>query len=87
MAIEGTVGGSELGPTVDAEGVPIEAGDTVTVVHMDEPLLQYLVGQQAVVEWVQDVFPFSQVFIVIGTEGQPGWTPISTFSAWVKKVS
>lgn len=73
--------------TVDAEGVPLAAGDTVRIVHMDDPILSFFVGMEATVEWVQEVPPFQQVFIVVGTEGQPGWQPISTFSAWVKKVS
>lgn len=73
--------------TCDAEGVPLQAGDKVRIVHMDDPLLAFFVGMDATVEWAQEVAPFAQVFIVVGTEGQPGWQPISTFSAWVKKVS
>lgn len=97
MSIEGTVGGSETGPTVDANGVTLTGqvrdpanwdtivtpGDQVKVVHMDDPNLQQYLGVVGECEWVQDTFPFSQVFLVFS---DPTLTPLSTFSAWVQKV-
>lgn len=82
--IEGTVGGSVDGPTRDADGIAIAAGDQVEVVHMDDPQLSRFVGHVAEVEWVQDTFPFSQVFLVFQDES--GLEPLSSFSAWVRKV-
>ena len=69
--------------TCDAEGVPIVANDTVKVIHMDDGLLSHYVGQQAHVEWVQDVWPFCQVVL---TFPDTDLAAMSTFSKWVRKV-
>lgn len=86
--IEGTYGGSESGPTADVDGTALADGDRVTLVHQEAAEYQWLVGKDAIAEWVQDVFPFSQVFLNFqGVPGNENVPALSTFSLWVRKVA
>lgn len=81
--IEGTHGGSETGPTCDIDGTPLQAGDTVVFVAHHDPAYAYYVGKHAVIEWAQDVFPFSQICVEL--PDHPDLAPMSTFSNNVRK--
>ena len=70
----------------DVNGARLEVGDRVEIVHMDDPLLGFLVGAQGEVHVLptdDDPVREDQVFLTLDSTAIPA---ISTQQAWVRKV-
>lgn len=78
-------GGSPDGPTCDADGNILQAGDHVVFVEHHDPMYGGYVGKRGVVTWAQDSRPFAQIHVDM--ELGSGLAPMSTFSRNVRKES